>query len=123
MAHARQRDTGRVAPLFIDPNRPWRMRLQGTARVSIEAADVGRHVGAQAVLIVGVERAFPNWRLLRPPRRRDLEVRTLARPHKPPIPSTGSDRTRPVLPERDQAAFERLDPTTDGWDGSQSTVE
>ncbi|MCB0965519.1 MAG: pyridoxamine 5'-phosphate oxidase family protein [Ilumatobacter sp.] len=117
------RDTGRVALLFIDPNRPWRMRLQGTARVSTEAADVGRHVGAQAVLIVGVERAFPNCG--RYVHRGDEISKFAPRlDHKPPIPDwKRSEAVRPVLPERDQAALERLDPTTDGWDGSQSTVE
>jgi len=33
-------DTGRIALLFIDLARPWRMRLQGTARVTTEPDDV-----------------------------------------------------------------------------------
>jgi predicted pyridoxine 5'-phosphate oxidase superfamily flavin-nucleotide-binding protein len=53
-------DTGRVALLFIDTGRPWRMRLHGSARVSTDAADIVDHPGAQAVMIVALERIFPN---------------------------------------------------------------
>ena len=53
-------DTGRVALLFVDTERPWRIRLHGTAAVSTEPADVERHVGAQAVVIVTPVRIFPN---------------------------------------------------------------
>lgn len=53
-------DTGRVALLFIDTARPWRIRVHGTARVSIDPVDVVRHHGAEAVIIVSVERAFQN---------------------------------------------------------------
>lgn len=53
-------DTGRVALLFIDTDRPWRIRVHGTARVSTEPADVSRHHGAEAVIIVEVGRAFQN---------------------------------------------------------------
>jgi predicted pyridoxine 5'-phosphate oxidase superfamily flavin-nucleotide-binding protein len=53
-------DTGRVALLFIDTGRPWRMRLHGQAKVSTDPADTERHPGAQAVVIVTLERVFPN---------------------------------------------------------------
>ena len=53
-------DTGRVALLFVDTGRPWRMRIHGTAVVSTESADVDRHVGAHAVVIVTPVRIFPN---------------------------------------------------------------
>ena len=53
-------DMGRVALLFIDTARPWRMRVHGTAIVSIDPADVERHVGAHAVVIVTPIRIFPN---------------------------------------------------------------
>jgi predicted pyridoxine 5'-phosphate oxidase superfamily flavin-nucleotide-binding protein len=53
-------DDGRVALLFLDPQRPWRMRVHGRASVTIEAADLAAHVGAQAVLVVHVTRVFPN---------------------------------------------------------------
>ena len=53
-------DTGRVAVLFVDTNRPWRMRVHGTAVVSTDPADLARHHGAQAVVIVTIGRIFPN---------------------------------------------------------------
>jgi uncharacterized protein len=54
------RDTGRVSLLFVDTDRPWRLRIHGTARVSSDPAVVSEHHGAQAVLIFTVGRAFPN---------------------------------------------------------------
>ncbi len=53
-------DTGRVALLFIDTGRPWRIRVHGTARVSTDPDDVARHHGAEAVIIVEIGRAFQN---------------------------------------------------------------
>ncbi len=53
-------DTGRVALLFVDTSRPWRMRVHGTATVSTEPAVLAAHHGAQAVVIVTVGRVFPN---------------------------------------------------------------
>ena len=53
-------DTGRVALLFIDTSRPWRMRIHGTATVSTATADTGRHPGADAVVVVTPTRIFPN---------------------------------------------------------------
>lgn len=53
-------DTGRVALLFVDTARPWRLRVHATARVSTELADIERHLGATAVLIVTIGRIFPN---------------------------------------------------------------
>ena len=53
-------DTGRVALLFIDTSRPWRMRLHGTATVSTDPADLDGHPGAQAMVIVSLTRIFPN---------------------------------------------------------------
>jgi predicted pyridoxine 5'-phosphate oxidase superfamily flavin-nucleotide-binding protein len=53
-------DTGRVALLFVDVERPWRLRVHGTARVSVEPADLERRHGAQAMIIVTIGRAFPN---------------------------------------------------------------
>ncbi len=53
-------DTGRVALLFVDTSRPWRMRVHGTARVATDAATVGQHHGAQAVIVVSTVRIFPN---------------------------------------------------------------
>lgn len=53
-------DTGRVALLFVDTTRPWRMRLHGTASVSTDPTDVDRFPGAQAVVTVTTVRIFPN---------------------------------------------------------------
>jgi predicted pyridoxine 5'-phosphate oxidase superfamily flavin-nucleotide-binding protein len=53
-------DTGRVALLFVDTARPWRMRIHGTAVVSTAPADTDRHPGADAVVIVTPTRIFPN---------------------------------------------------------------
>jgi predicted pyridoxine 5'-phosphate oxidase superfamily flavin-nucleotide-binding protein len=111
-------DSGRVALLFVDTSRPWRMRVQGTATVSTNPTDVERHVGAQAVLIVTVERAFPNCgRYVHT----HGEISKFAPriDHEPPIPDwKRMDALRPVLPERDQVALDQLDPSSDGSDGS-----
>ena len=61
-------DDGRLALLFVDTERPWRIRLHGRGRVSTDPADTSRHVGCKAVLIVVVERVFPNCgRYIHPP--------------------------------------------------------
>ena len=111
-------DDGRVALLFIDTARPWRMRLHGVATVSIEPADVERHHGAQAVVIVRVRRVFPNCgRYIH----RDGEIsKFVPRPDRPaPIPNWKRiEELRPALPERDQNALALDDGTADGSDGS-----
>jgi hypothetical protein len=53
-------DNGRVAMLFVDTSRPWRLRLHGHGEVSTAPADTGCYEGAKAVLIVDVARVFPN---------------------------------------------------------------
>lgn len=53
-------DTGRVALLFVDTGRPWRMRLHGTATVSTAADDTGAYPGADAIVVVTPGRVFPN---------------------------------------------------------------
>jgi uncharacterized protein len=50
----------RVALLFIDQTRPWRMRVHGTATVSTDTVDTAHIVGSQAVVIVTIARIFPN---------------------------------------------------------------
>ena len=54
------RDNGRVALLFVDPSRPWRVRVHGVGTVLTDAATVGAVHGAEAVLSVQVARVFPN---------------------------------------------------------------
>ena len=111
-------DDGRIGLLFIDVERPWRMRVHGRAAVSIEPADVERHVGAQAVLIVRIGRIFPNCgRYIH----RDGAISKFVPrdDHQPPIPDWKRiEGLRPVLPGRDQEAIERDDGTSDGTDGS-----
>ena len=113
-------DDGRVALLFIDTARPWRMRLHGRATVSIEPADVERHHGAQAVIIVTVGRVFPNCG--RYVHRNGAISKFVPRPdHEAPIPDwKRTEGLLPVLPERDRNALERDDGSTDGHDGSGS---
>ena len=53
-------DTAKVAILFVDTVRPWRMRVHGTAVVSTDQADLDRFHGAQAVVKVTIGRIFPN---------------------------------------------------------------
>jgi predicted pyridoxine 5'-phosphate oxidase superfamily flavin-nucleotide-binding protein len=94
-------DRGRVALLFVDTQRPWRMRIHGTARVSLAAEDVGRHHGAQAVVVVTIGRVFPNCgRYVH-----GAEVsESVPRPgHEPPIPAWKRyPELRAALPARDR---------------------
>lgn len=53
-------DTGRVALLFLDEARPWRMRVHGTATVTTDVADLADFHGAFALIVVTIERVFPN---------------------------------------------------------------
>jgi predicted pyridoxine 5'-phosphate oxidase superfamily flavin-nucleotide-binding protein len=54
------RDNGRVALLFVDAERPWRMRVHGTGTVRTDPASIAGLTGAEAVLHVEVARVFPN---------------------------------------------------------------
>lgn len=96
-------DTGRVALLFIDTTRPWRLRIHATASVSTDPALLAEHVGAQAVLIAHVVRAFPNCG-------RYIHQDGVISPYvpdgitPPPVPSwKTSERFRDVLPSHDPA--------------------
>lgn len=53
-------DTGRVALLFVDTARPWRIRVHGTARVSTDPVDLAGLHATDAVIVVTVGRAFQN---------------------------------------------------------------
>ena len=53
-------DNGRIAMLFVDTARPWRLRLHGTATVITDAATIERFHAALAVVEVQVGRVFPN---------------------------------------------------------------
>ncbi len=54
------RDNGRVALLFVDQGRPWRMRVHGVGTVLTTPEVIAGHHGAEAVLQVRVARVFPN---------------------------------------------------------------
>ncbi len=76
---------GRVALLFVDPGRPWRLRIHGRGRVSTDPSDTAQHVGSQAVLVVTVVRAFPNCgRYIHPPDAISAHVPAVG--HEPPTP-------------------------------------
>lgn len=94
-------DTGRVALLFVDTARPWRMRVHGTARVSTDAADLAAHVGAEAVIVMTTVRIFPNCgRYIH-----DDQISTYvpSADHRPPLPEWKKHEfVRDALPARDQ---------------------
>lgn len=102
-------DDGRVAVLFLDPQRPWRMRVHGRATVSLEASDLAAHVGAQAVLVVQVTRVFPNCGRYIHPTGAISEF--VPQPDtEPPIPEWKRiEALRAALPARDQEALARED--------------
>jgi predicted pyridoxine 5'-phosphate oxidase superfamily flavin-nucleotide-binding protein len=96
-------DTGRVALLFVDTARPWRLRLHATATVSTASADTKRYPGAESVVIVTPTRVFPNCG-------RYIHQDGAISPFVPdaqgeaPLPDWKRyDQLRPVLPPRDQA--------------------
>ncbi len=96
-------DNGRVALLFVDPARPWRVRLHGTGEVRSDASTTARYVGAEALLVVHVGRVFPNCgRYIHPPG----EVsRFVPRPDAPaPVPEWKElPFLNDVLPDSDPA--------------------
>jgi len=53
-------DDGRVALLFVDVAKPWRLRVHGMAEVSTDSELVSAFHGAKAVVTVRIGRAFPN---------------------------------------------------------------
>ena len=53
-------DTGRVALLFVDTSRPWRMRVHGHATVSTDPVVLAGFVEAKAVVVIKIGRVFPN---------------------------------------------------------------
>jgi len=112
-------DDGRVALLFIDEGRPWRMRVHGTATVCLEPEVVASHHGAQAVVRIEVARVFPNCgRYIH--RAGEQSPFVPREGHAVPIPDWKRfEDFREALPERDRTALDADDGTLDGWDGSQ----
>lgn len=102
-------DTGRVALLFVDTARPWRLRLHGTAAVATDPAVVADHLGADAVIVVTPVRIFPNCG--RYIHRGDELSEHVPRPDvDQPIPGWKRyDFLRPALPARDRERLDALD--------------
>jgi uncharacterized protein len=111
-------DDGRVALLFLDQQRPWRMRVHGRATVSVEPTDLEPHRGAQAVIIVRVGRVFPNCgRYIHP--QGGISKFVPRQGAEPPIPDwKRMEALRSALPSRDQELLARDDGTANGADGS-----
>ena len=90
----------RVGMLFIDFERPRRLRVQGRAALADDPASLAEFAGAQLVVRVRVERIFPNCpRYI--PRMRLVEPSVdPPRPgHEPPVPDWKRSETfRDYLP-------------------------
>lgn len=54
------KDNGKIALLFLDNGRPWRIRIHGKAVVSTLPADCEEFEGAIGTVIVSILRIFPN---------------------------------------------------------------
>ena len=54
------RDNGKIALLFLDHGKPWRVRIHGEATVSTTTYDCEEFVGAIGTVIVKILRIFPN---------------------------------------------------------------
>jgi len=89
---------GRVALLFVDTSRPWRMRVHGTAVVHLDGDLAASYPGAEAVVVVTPSRIFPNCgRYIHV----DGEISDYvpSATHDPPEPEWKShDAIRPYLP-------------------------
>ena len=94
-------DTGRVALLFIDTTKPYRIRLHGTATVLTSPDEVANYHGAEAVLRVSIGRVFPNCGRYIHPSPDDLSEFVPRVGHEPPVPDWKSyDAFRDALPNR-----------------------
>jgi hypothetical protein len=95
-------DTGRVALLFVDTGRPWRMRIHATATVSTDPTDTSGRPGAEAIVIVTPTRIFPNCgRYIH--RSEVISEFVPDERGEAPLPAWKRyDAFRPVLPVRDQ---------------------
>ena len=100
-----------VGLLFVDWQRPARLRVNGTARVSAADALRGSWEGAQQVVRLTIAQVFPNCpRYI--PRMQIVEVSPYAPPaageaaaHTPPRPAWKDDeRFRDALPRKDLRA-------------------
>ena len=99
-------DVGRVALLFVDVARPWRLRIHGTGVVSLDAEARAPWSGAQAVVTVSVGRAFPNCgRYVHDVARGELSPHVPAEGHEVPVPDwKRHPALAPYLPGKEPAA-------------------
>ena len=54
------KDNGKIALLFIDHTKPWRIRIHGEATVSTKDSDCNAFEGAIGTVIIKIKRIFPN---------------------------------------------------------------
>lgn len=96
-------DNGRVALLFVDVAKPWRLRIHGVAGVTTDDTETGHYPGALAVVKVRVGRAFPNCgRYIHDFASGTLSRHVPAQGYTPPVPDwKRSPELAPYLP-RDQ---------------------
>lgn len=92
---------GRVALLFVDFERPNRLRIHGTASIADDDPLLQTWDGAQLVVRVAVERAFPNCpRYIHRMAPVELSVYAPAPGHHPPVPEWKRDEAfREYLPK------------------------
>ncbi|MEM7288479.1 MAG: pyridoxamine 5'-phosphate oxidase family protein [Actinomycetota bacterium] len=81
----------RLAMLFVDTTRPWRLRLHGVGRVETAGPVVDGLHGAQAALVVEIRRLFPNCG-------RYIDQGTGPAPH---VPREGEDTPEPEWKKMD----------------------
>jgi predicted pyridoxine 5'-phosphate oxidase superfamily flavin-nucleotide-binding protein len=96
----------RVALLFIDFERPSRLRIFGRASIDIDDPLLRDTPGAQLIVRVAVERVFPNCpRYIHPMQRLDISPYAPGDGQAPPVPAWKLSPTFcDVLPRDDPAA-------------------
>ena len=118
-------ETGKIGMLFIDFERPNRVRVQATASLSTDAADLARFPGAQLVVRAAVDQAWINCG-----RYIHKHTRVEDSPHVPdeqgdaPLASWKRiDLMQPVLSEAVQAEVEATGGTIDGAEYARRLAE
>jgi predicted pyridoxine 5'-phosphate oxidase superfamily flavin-nucleotide-binding protein len=102
----------RVGLLFIDFERPRRLRVQGQATLSVDAEELASWPGAQCVVRVRAERIFPNCpRYIHRMQRLEMSPYAPCENHEPPPAAWKRfEMFRDVLPKGDPAAKDDADP-------------
>ncbi|HET6818617.1 MAG TPA: pyridoxamine 5'-phosphate oxidase family protein [Mycobacteriales bacterium] len=93
-------DDGRVALLFVDLEKPWRLRVHGVAGLATDEEATSNFPGALAVVTVRVGRAFPNCgRYIHDFASGTLSRHVPAQGYTPPVPDWKKSREiAPYLP-------------------------